>query len=200
MKTIVIASSNKDKIQEIKEILNDFEVIAFSDIVQKFDIEENGKTFKENAIIKAKAVYEKIDKDYIVLSDDSGICVDALDGRPGIYSARFAGDNADDKQNLQKLISELKNKNITTSKANYTCAVAIVYKGKVSTVHGWMYGKVITTPKGDNGFGYDPIFIPNGFDKTIAQLSSHIKHQISHRFKAFDLARILLKSIVKSSV
>ena len=193
MKTIVVASSNKDKIQEIKEILNDFEVIVFSDIIQKFDIEENGKTFKENAIIKAKAVYERLNKDYIVLSDDSGICVDVLDGKPGIYSARFAGDNADDKKNLQKLILELENKNITTSNANYTCAVAMINEGKVSTVHGWMHGKITTTPKGNNGFGYDPIFIPNGFDKTIAQLASHIKHQISHRFKAFDLIKFLLQ-------
>ena len=107
-KKVVIASSNKDKIQEIKEILNDFEVIAFSDIIPKFEIQETGTTFKENAIIKAKTVYEKLKKEYIVLSDDSGICVDALGGKPGIYSARFAGDNADDKKNLQKLIQELK--------------------------------------------------------------------------------------------
>jgi XTP/dITP diphosphohydrolase len=194
-KKVVIASSNKDKIQEIKEILNDFEVIAFSDIIPKFEIQETGTTFKENAIIKAKTVYEKLKKEYIVLSDDSGICVDALGGKPGIYSARFAGDNADDKKNLQKLIQELKNKNITTSSANYTCAVAIVNQGKISTVHGWMYGKVTTTPQGENGFGYDPIFIPNGFNKTIAQLDSQVKHRISHRFKAFDLAKFCLSRV-----
>ena len=193
---IVVATSNKGKIKEIKEYCSDFEVIPYNELIKPFEIEENGKTFKDNAIIKAKAVYDAIDdKDVIVIADDSGISVDALDGKPGIYSARFAGDNANDKDNLEKLTSELKKLNLAKSKAHYTAAIAIASKYGVQCVHGWMYGEVITTPRGNNGFGYDPIFIPEGYNKTLGELDSNVKKELSHRSKALKLAKIIIKTL-----
>lgn len=195
---LIIATSNKGKIKEIKEYCNEFDVIAWSDILDPFEIVEDGATFKENSIIKAKAVYDAIDdENVVVLADDSGISVDALDGKPGIYSARFAGVNASDKDNLYKLIEELKSKGLNESKAHYTAAMAIASKNGIQTVHGWMYGKVITTPRGTNGFGYDPIFIPDGFEKTLGELSSDVKKELSHRSQAIKLAKIVIKTILK---
>ncbi|EOI6211669.1 RdgB/HAM1 family non-canonical purine NTP pyrophosphatase, partial [Campylobacter jejuni] len=171
---IILATSNKHKVLELKEILKDFEIYAFDEVLMPFEIEENGKTFKENALIKARAVFNALDekqkKDFIALSDDSGICVDVLEGNPGIYSARFSG-KGDDKSNRDKLVNEMIKKGFKQSKAHYVAAIAMVgLMGEFST-HGTMHGKVIDTEKGENGFGYDSLFIPKGFDKTLAQLS-----------------------------
>ncbi|HDZ5065573.1 TPA: RdgB/HAM1 family non-canonical purine NTP pyrophosphatase [Campylobacter jejuni] len=197
---IILATSNKHKVLELKEILKDFEIYAFDEVLTPFEIEENGKTFKENALIKAKAVFNALDKeqkkDFIALSDDSGICVDVLGGNPGIYSARFSG-KGDDKSNRDKLVSEMMNKGFKQSKAHYVAAIAMVgLMGEFST-HGTMHGHVIDTEKGDNGFGYDSLFIPKGFDKTLAELSTDEKNNISHRFKALELAKTILKIINK---
>jgi len=171
-------------------------VIPYSDIIQEFKIIEDGNTFQENAIIKAKAVYEAIGRhDIIVLSDDSGISVDILRGEPGIYSARYAGENATDKENLLKLTSEMKKLNKNESQAYYTASMAIVSIRGVQTVHGWMHGKVITTPKGSNGFGYDPIFIPDGYEKTLGELQDDVKESISHRSQALHLAKVIIQTI-----
>lgn len=196
MKTIVLATSNKGKIKEIHELMEGFDVVAFTDLLGPLEIVEDGDTFKANAIIKAKAIYEKLgDKDVIVLSDDSGISVDALGGAPGIYSARFAGEKASDKENLNKLVSELKTRSLDASPAHYTCAVAVASRYGIETVHGWMYGIAITTPRGEKGFGYDPIFIPEGFDKTLGELDSDVKKGLSHRSKAFHLAKLLVETL-----
>ncbi len=193
---IVLASSNKGKIKEIKDFLKDFEVIAYTDLIDKTEIEENGKTFKENAQKKAKEIYKKIGRDdIIVLADDSGISVPALGNIPGIYSARFAGENATDKDNLNKLLDTLRKANLKNSLAFYTCAIALATKYGIFTVHGWLYGKVIDTPRGENGFGYDPMFIPENYEKTIGELDSKEKEKISHRTKALKLAKILLKTL-----
>lgn len=193
---IVLASSNKGKIKEIQELIPEYEVVAFADLLGDIEIEENGNSFKENAIIKAKAIYEKLnDKNAIVVSDDSGISVDALSGAPGIYSARYSGKNATDKENNEKLINELKNNSMTSSTAHYTCAIAIASKYGIQTAHGWMYGSVSIEPKGKNGFGYDPLFTPIGYDKTIAELPIEIKKELSHRSKALKLAKIIIESI-----
>ena len=189
---IVLASSNRGKVREIKEILKDFEVIPYSELIEPFEIEENGNSFKENAIIKAKAVAEKL-PNYIVLADDSGISVNALNNAPGIYSARFAGADASDKDNLYKLIDELKNKNLKKTPAFYTAAIAIATPYGIFTTHGFMYGDVIDEARGDKGFGYDPMFIPKGFDKTLGELDESIKKSLSHRTKALDLAKLVLK-------
>ncbi len=193
---IVLASSNKGKIEEIKNFFKDFEVIPYTEIIDKIEIEENGKTFKENAQKKAKEIYEKVKSDdIIVLSDDSGISVPILNNAPGIYSARFAGENASDKDNLNKLISLLKEKNIKKTEAFYTCAIALATKYGIFTTHGWLYGDVIDEAKGENGFGYDPMFIPKGYDKTVGELKKEEKDKFSHRIKALKLAKILIKSL-----
>lgn len=197
MRTIVLATSNKGKIKEIKELMDgEFEVIAFTDLLGPMEIIEDGKTFQANAVIKAETIYDKLDNpDLIVLSDDSGISVDALDGAPGIYSARYAGEGAGDKDNLYKLVEELKKKGLDASPAHYTAAVAVASRYGIETVHGWMYGTVQTTPKGDKGFGYDPIFIPEGFDKTLGELESGIKKELSHRSKALHLAKLIIETL-----
>ncbi|RUM56639.1 MAG: non-canonical purine NTP pyrophosphatase, partial [Nautilia sp.] len=137
---IVLASSNKGKIKEIKKYFDN--VVAFSDLIEPFEIEENGNSFKENAIIKAKAIYEKL-PNHIIIADDSGISVPALGNIPGIFSARFAGINATDKENLDKLINELKKHNIKKTPAFYTSAIAIASPYGIYTTHGFMYGNVI---------------------------------------------------------
>jgi len=194
MKRIIIASGNKGKIKEIKEFFRDYEVVAYTDLISPIEIEENGSTFKENAIIKAKAIYEKLPNN-IILADDSGISVEALNGEPGIYSARYAGINASDKDNLYKLINELKKRKLKISPAFYTAAIAIATPFGVFTTHGFMRGDVIDEARGDKGFGYDPMFIPKGFNKTLGELDEEIKQKISHRSKALNLAKIILSTI-----
>ncbi len=193
-KKIVLATSNKGKVVEIKNMMEGYEVVNYTDIIEPFYIEEDGSTFKENAIIKAKAVFDALgDDDAIVLSDDSGICVDALGGKPGIYSARYAGVGASDKENLQKLVESIKEAGFESSPAHYTAAIAIATKDGIFTVHGHMYGTVITTPRGNKGFGYDPMFIPEGFENTLGELDDEIKNKISHRGRALELAKVVIK-------
>jgi len=194
VKKLVLATSNKGKVREIKELCKAYEVIPYSELIEEFEIVEDGDTFKENALIKARAVYEALgDEDAVVLADDSGISVDVLDGAPGIYSARYAGADANDKDNLYKLIDAIKEKGAQSSPAHYTAAIAIVTKGKERVVHGWMYGTALTEARGDGGFGYDPMFIPEGFDKTLGELDEEIKKELSHRSKALTLASKILK-------
>ena len=191
---IVLATSNKGKISEFKKMMPNDEVIAFTELLGDIDIIEDGISFKENAIIKAKTIYEKLqDENIIVISDDSGITVPKLNNEPGIYSARYAGIDASDKDNLNKLINELNKKNLTQTPAYYTACIAIAHKNEIYTVHGWMHGKVINEAKGDEGFGYDPIFVPSGFDNTLGELSGEIKKKFSHRSKALELAKKVLE-------
>lgn len=193
---IYLATSNKGKVKEIKALLDDHEVIAYSDVITPFEIIEDAHTFKDNALIKAKAVYEALnDPEALVLADDSGITVEALDNAPGIYSARYAGKNATDKENLQKVIDELKKKGLTSSPAFYTAAIAICSSFGCQTVHGWMYGSVTTEPKGDKGFGYDPIFIPEHYMQTLGELDQSIKAKLSHRGQALEHTKVLLKGM-----
>ncbi len=194
---IILASTNKGKIKEIENFLDGIKTIPYTDLIDTIDIEENGSTFKENAIIKAKKISEKISEknDFIILADDSGISVPVLDNKPGIYSARFAGKNATDKENIKKLIDELKQKNIKKTSAFYTAAIALATKSGIFTVHGWMYGEIIDEPRGQGGFGYDPMFIPLGYDKTLGELDPKIKKNISHRTNALKLAKILINSM-----
>ena len=191
---IIIASSNKGKIKEIKNILKDMKIIPYTDLISFIEIEESGTTFKENAILKAKAIYEKLPNE-LVLADDSGISVPILGNIPGIYSARFAGEGATDKDNLNKLINELKKRNIKKTKAFYTAAIALASPFGVFTTHGFMYGDAIDQIRGDKGFGYDPMFIPKGFNKTLGELDEGIKQKLSHRTKAIELMRLLILAI-----
>ncbi|MBM0637604.1 RdgB/HAM1 family non-canonical purine NTP pyrophosphatase [Campylobacter sp. VicNov18] len=199
---IILATSNKHKVEEIKSILKDFEIYAFDEVLRPFEIEEKGNSFKENALIKARAVFNALSqdqkKDFIVLSDDSGICVDVLGLKPGIYSARFSI-KGDDQSNRNKLIEEMAKKGYKQSKAHYVAAIALVGLMGELSMHGTMHGHVINTQRGQNGFGYDAIFIPKGFNETLAQLSTEQKNNISHRFKALKLAKILLKVLKKQN-
>jgi len=195
---IVLASANQGKIKEIKEYC-DYEVIAYSELLEPFEIIEDGKTFKENALIKARTIYEKLkgkESDFVVLADDSGISVPLLGGEPGIFSARYAGIGASDKDNLFKLINELKSLGVSKTPAFYTAAMALVDEnGNELSVHGWMHGEVIDESRGENGFGYDPIFIPLGFDRTLGELDSDVKRELSHRSKAIKLIKTILSTL-----
>ncbi len=193
---LVLATSNKGKVREITAMYSDFDVIPFSDLIETFEIVEDEPDFKGNALLKARAVYEALgDEEAIVLSDDSGISVDALDGRPGVLSARFGGPDASDKDNLYKLMEAVKAKGMSSSPAFYTAAIAIVSKEGEYTTHGWMYGDVITEPRGEGGFGYDPCFIPKGYDKTLGELDDTIKSKLSHRSQALANAKPVLAVI-----
>ena len=193
---IILATSNQGKVREFQSWISEYEVVAYSDIMAPFEIDETGLTFKENALIKARAVYEKLDnKNDIVLSDDSGISVPSLGGIPGIYSARYAGINANAKDNLAKLIAALKDNGIEKTPAFYTAAIALVCQKGEFCVHGWMHGEAIAQARGNNGFGYDPMFIPCGYTQTLGELDESVKKAFSHRARALELAYIVLKSL-----
>lgn len=197
---LILATSNKGKVKEIKALCKDFEVIPYSELIEEFEIIEDANSFKENALIKARAVHVALSKkggyeDIVVFADDSGISVDILDGAPGIYSARYASKDATDKDNLYKLMEDVRKMGVKSSAAHYTAAIAIVTSKHEYSVHGWMYGDVITEARGDGGFGYDPMFIPLGYDKTLGQLDDEVKKTLSHRAKALSLAKIILQTL-----
>ena len=196
---IVLASANKGKITEFQKLMPEDEVVAFNEILGEIEIEEDQDSFKGNAIKKARTIYDLLVKkgfsNIIVISDDSGISVPVLNNAPGIYSARYAGINASDKDNNAKLISKLNELNLEKTPAFYTACIALIYKNEVYTVQGWMHGIVVNKEVGENGFGYDPMFIPNGFDKTLGELPNEIKKEFSHRSKALKLAKKVLDVI-----
>ncbi len=191
---LIIASNNSHKIREIKEILSDKfdEIVSLRDSGIDHETVEDGKTFMENALKKAREIVEI--SECAALADDSGICVDALGGAPGIYSARYAsaeGTNASDEANNALLLANLEGKSDTS--AHYTSAVALVYPdGREVCAEGYMYGKIINTPKGERGFGYDPIFVIDGESRTVAEMSDEEKNAVSHRGRAL---RALLAKI-----
>lgn len=197
---IVLASGNKGKIAEFEKLMPNDEVIAFSQILGNLEIEEDKDTFKGNAIKKAQTIYDEFQKigykNVVVISDDSGISVPALNNEPGVYSARYSGENATDKSNNAKLIENLNAKNLEKTPAFYTACIAIVYQGEVYTVHGWMHGDVINKEIGEGGFGYDPMFIPTGFNKTLGEIDYAEKNKFSHRSKALVLAKKVLEVIL----
>ncbi|AJB44925.1 non-canonical purine NTP pyrophosphatase [Campylobacter fetus] len=199
---IVLATNNKDKVKEIKAFYNGYEIYALSEICEPFEIDETGASFKENALIKARAVYAKLcelklENEFIALSDDSGISVEALGFAPGIYSARYSGKDATDASNREKLACELHKIGLKKSRAFYTACIAVASKFGDFNTHGFMYGTLIDEERGDNGFGYDFMFMPDGFEQTIGQLDVKTKLAISHRSKGLELAKYILKSLEK---
>jgi len=194
---LVLASSNKGKLKEFEQMCH-ISIVPFGELMDSFEIVEDGTTFAQNALIKARTIYQKLGSDYIVISDDSGISVGALDDRPGIYSARYAGENAGDKENLSKIIQELKEKGLSRTPAFYTAAIAIVSRYGEYVMHGWMHGDVIDDARGEKGFGYDPIFIPCGYEQTLGELDDEIKLQISHRANAMRSAGSIIKMVKKA--
>ena len=180
---LVIASNNKNKIYEIKKILGDRfdEILSLSEAGIVHETIEDGTTFMENALKKAREIAEI--SGFAALADDSGICADALGGAPGIFSARYSGGHGNDEDNNNLLIANLSDKD--DKSAHYTAAIALVYpNGEVVTAEGYMYGKIIDTPRGDRGFGYDPIFVPLGEGRTVAEMTDEEKNAISHRANA----------------
>lgn len=188
---IVLATGNKGKLREFKQMC-DYEVVPFSDLLSEVEIVEDGDTFAENALIKARTIYQKLGEEYLVIADDSGISLPVLDGAPGIYSARYGGEDATDKDNLYKLIEAVKEKGLKSTPAYYTAAIAIVSKYGEYVVHGWMHGDVIDEAKGDKGFGYDPMFIPKGYTETLGELDDEVKSKFSHRAQALALAKPII--------
>ena len=185
MKKIVLASNNKHKVSEIKAIFNDYEILTMNDIEYYDDIVEDGNTFFENSLIKAKTISAYLkDKgiEYDVLADDSGLCCEALDGAPGIYSARYSGVHGNDKANRDKLISELKDKEKT---AYFICSL-VLYKPNNTyiTAEGRTYGTIIDEEKGDTSFGYDCIFLSDDLGVTFGESSAEEKNKVSHRYRA----------------
>ncbi len=192
---LVLASGNKGKLREF-QAMTDGEIVPFGELMEPFEIVEDGDTFAANALIKARTIYAKLGRGHVVISDDSGISVPVLGGEPGIYSARYAGEGASDRDNLYKLIDTLANRDIERTPAYYTAAIAIVSEQGEYVVHGWMHGDVIPEARGDKGFGYDPMFIPEGFEQTLGELDNDIKEGISHRAKALALAKPIIERVL----
>ncbi|MGE6629031.1 XTP/dITP diphosphatase [Bacillus sp. NPDC077027] len=193
MKTAIIATHNPGKAKEFKAILEPkgFLVKTLADIGYTDDIEETGQTFEENAIIKAEAVSAEVGE--IVIADDSGLSIDYLGGKPGVYSARYAGEHKDDTDNVNKVLSELKGIEKEERTARFRCALAVSIPGKdTKTVEGSVEGFIADKPSGENGFGYDPIFIVKDKDQTMAELSPKEKNKISHRAAALRKLSTLL--------
>ncbi|HBD25863.1 non-canonical purine NTP diphosphatase [Flavobacterium sp.] len=175
---LVFASNNKNKIQEIQALVpNTIQIVSLEDIGCTEDIPETADTIEGNAILKANYVSEKYG--YDCFADDTGLEVEALNGAPGVYSARYAGEQKDANDNMDKLLSELKDK--SNRKANFKTVIALNLNGKQNLFTGIINGKIIEEKIGTNGFGYDPIFVADGFDKTFAELSMEEKSTISHR-------------------
>ncbi|MFD2759580.1 XTP/dITP diphosphatase [Lentibacillus juripiscarius] len=186
MKEIIIATKNAGKAKEFKSFFSAYhiEAISLSELDKDIDdIEETGTTFEENAAIKAQSIAGMMRCP--VLADDSGLMIDALNGRPGVYSARYAGEQKDDQANIDKVLYELKGVGASERTARFVCVLAVAIPGEPAIFKkGSCEGTIAFSEAGENGFGYDPIFIPNGYNKTMAQLSSAEKNKISHRKNA----------------
>lgn len=197
----IIATNNAQKLKELERILSPLGINAVSpkqEGISLYDVDENGATFKENSYIKAKAACEKTGLPAI--ADDSGICVDALDGAPGIFSARFAGDEATDEDKNNLILEKLKSVPEEKRGAHYTCAVTCVFpSGDEIQVEGYCYGKIAYEPDGDGGFGYDPIFLYNGV--SFGQVSAEEKDKVSHRGNALRMFKAeLLRYLEENNV
>lgn len=199
MKRLILASNNKKKILEMKEILKelDIEVKSLENENINIEVVEDGKTFEENARKKAKEIYEFLlergDKDFIVLADDSGLSVDYLNGEPGIYSARYAGEHGNDEKNNEKLLKKLTGVIKENRSAKFICQLAMFTdQGEYFKVTGEANGYIIEELHGEGGFGYDPLFFYEPLNKTFAELSAEEKNQISHRGNALKE----LKSVI----
>lgn len=192
--TIVAATHNKHKIEEISAIIKKFglELISEEEAgLPQLEIEEDGSSFEENSFKKAYEIMKLCGR--ATLADDSGLMVDYLGGAPGVHSARFAGDKADDTRNNDKLLSLLANVETKERTAKFVSVITLVYpSGERLVARGECPGRILLEPAGENGFGYDPLFVPDGYDKTFAQLSADEKNQISHRAAALrELERLL---------
>jgi len=198
---LIVATKNKKKLEEIEAILKDIDlrITSLADFAGAPRIIENGRTFKENAIKKAVKTAKATGK--LTLGEDSGLCVDALGGRPGVYSSRFSSSGKSDLKNNLKVLKLLGGLPLNKRKAHYVCAVAIADKtGLLATTEGKCSGIIGYRMIGKHGFGYDPLFIIPAYKKTFAQLGLRIKHQMSHRFRALKKAKKIIERIGKKPV
>lgn len=193
-KKIIFASRNEGKVKEIRHILNGInaEILSLNDAGFTGEIHETGETFEENAKIKAEIIFNAYKLPTI--ADDSGIVAMQLGNEPGVYSARYAGENANDEENNNKLLDRLKSFP-EPHKAKFICAAVCYFGADFIVVKGEVEGIIINQPRGTNGFGYDPLFLPDGFDQTSAELPPEIKNKISHRYKAFSQLKKYLTEI-----
>lgn len=183
MDRIIFSTNNQHKLEEVRQILSQkYKVLGLKDIGFNGDIPETGKTLKENALIKSKFVNETFGVD--CFSDDTGLEIDALDGRPGVFSARYAGEEGNAEKNISKVLQELgSSKNRS---ARFKTVISLILDQKEYFFEGIAEGKIIESKRGAEGFGYDPIFIPEGYSQTFAEMPSEQKNKISHRVKAVD--------------
>ncbi|MGJ7920510.1 XTP/dITP diphosphatase [Neobacillus sp. LXY-4] len=185
MKEIIIATKNKGKAREFEQMFawRGFRVLTLLDFPEIAEIEETGTTFEENAVLKAKSLSQQLGR--MVIADDSGLVVDALDGKPGVYSARYAGEAKNDEANIDKVLTELIGVSDEKRTARFYCALAIALPGQEAvTVFGTCEGRILHERRGSNGFGYDPIFYSIEENRSMAELSAEEKNKISHRGKA----------------
>ena len=197
---LLVATRNKKKLQEIREILSGMKlkITSLADYKCMPCIVEDGRTFAQNAVIKASTIAQFTKK--LVLGEDSGLQVRALGNRPGVYSARYSGIGATDKKNNIKLLKELKNVPMKKRKARYYCSVALAdSRGIIGVVSGTCEGIIGIKPKGNSGFGYDPLFVIEKYGKTFAELGPEIKHTMSHRYKALKKLCLLMERYLKRS-
>ncbi|HEC2146375.1 TPA: XTP/dITP diphosphatase [Staphylococcus delphini] len=183
MADIVIASSNQGKINDFKVIFSEDNVIGINEMIEDFDVEETGTTFEENARLKSEAAAKLLNA--TVIADDSGLEVAALNGEPGVYSARYAGGQKSDEANIEKVLKGLENEE--NRAARFVCVISMTTAtGETTTFKGTVDGEITLSQIGENGFGYDPIFLIPERQKTMAQLTAEEKSEISHRRKAID--------------
>jgi len=187
MRELLLATFNENKVREITQISKGFNLDIKFLYLKDFDnikkVTEDGKIFKENAFKKAKEYYSQTG--VITLAEDSGLCVDALDGAPGVYSARFSGEEKDDYKNNLKLIHILEG--VEEREARFICSAALVLsKDSVEVFEGVLEGSIASSLRGQSGFGYDPVFLPQGYDRTLAELGAEVKNKISHRYRAIE--------------
>jgi XTP/dITP diphosphohydrolase len=197
MKRVIIATKNRGKAKEFQQMFSPFgfEVLTLLDMLEIEDVEETGTTFEENAILKAEEVANRLNT--LVIADDSGLTIDALAGRPGVYSARYAGEQKNDEANIDKVLTELDGVEDEKRTARFYCVLAIAGPNcKTETVTGSCEGAILTERRGTNGFGYDPIFYVPSFDRTMAELSPEEKSSISHRGNALKKLREILPDVL----
>ena len=177
MKKLIFATHNPNKLIEIKSAVKSFEVVGLNEMGLHDDIAETGKTLEKNALIKSKYIYQKTRLS--CFADDTGLEVDALDGRPGVYSARYAGEHSNAEDNIQKLLSEMEGQKNRT--ACFRTVISLILNGEKYFFEGEVKGDILQYKTGIDGFGYDPIFKPTGFDQSFAQMTMKQKNEISHR-------------------
>jgi XTP/dITP diphosphohydrolase len=199
MNEVIIATKNRGKAREFEDIFRSrgYEIRTLLDYPEIADIDETGNTFEENAILKAEAVSTTLNK--LVISDDSGLVIDALKGRPGIFSARYAGEQKNDEANIDKVLAEMSEIPQNERTARFYCALALAAPGqKTLTVSGTCEGKILRERRGTNGFGYDPIFFASEKGLSMAELSTNEKNKISHRANAIQKMDKILDSFLES--